>query len=119
MQLTGYSREEHADAEAARQAAHDEAERQGLTRSAASPALDRYADPAGAARPARSANTTRAIPADVWATDRAGDESLSGEPVPLLEDGQALYYRAGGTLAEEQTLSDGRTYRMTHLSPFP
>lgn len=116
VQLTGYSREEHADAEAARQAAYDEAERQGLT-------ISRFACFTDtqtwlALRGGVICEYDQGDPCYVWATDRAGYESLSGEPVSL-EDGQALYYRAGGTLAEEQTLSDGRTYRMTRLSSFP
>ena len=116
VQLTGYSREEHADAEAARQAAYDEARTRGLeirSFSRFGSASDWLSLQAGAIVEQGAGESCY-----VWATDQAGYESLSGEPVSL-EAGQALYYCASQALAEEQTLSDGRTYRMTRLSSFP
>lgn len=116
VQLTGYDRSQRDEADAAQQAAYDEARTRGLE--------IRNFSRFGSASDWLSLQTGAIVEQGagescyVWATDRAGYESLSGDPVSL-EAGQALYYCASQALAEAQTLSDGNVYRLTRISSFP
>lgn len=116
VQLTGYDRSQRDEADAAQQAAYAEARTRGLE--------IRNFSRFGSASDWLSLQTGAIVEQGageacyLWATDRAGYESLSGDPVSL-EAGQALYYCASQALAEAQTLSDGNVYRLTRISSFP
>ena len=117
IQLVGYTEDERGELDRVEELALEQAAARGLEVSR----LARFADVERYMALREGALAEEIGPDEdvllVWATDRSGYESLTGNQVALSE-GQALYYRKGDALAERQTL-EGRDYTLARLRDFP